>query len=155
MNGVAQRTAPWTPIIEVAGTIATLPLTVSGDATIVTLGIAGKASRGTVTLFRGVSAGEAADIAATGELRAGATASGNEGKYVTNTLEAASKWAAQNGEGARVVQITVPADATRALEPLNGGARIDGIGYGWWGPIEAFKDAVIKFVETATAATPR
>jgi RHS repeat-associated protein len=155
VNGVAQRTAPWTPMIEVAGTIATLPLTASGDAAIVTLGVAGKASRGAVTLFRGVSAGEAADIAATGELRAGAAASGGEVKYVTNTIEAASKWAAQNGEGARVVQITVPADATRALQPLNGGARIDGIGYGWWGPVEAFKDAVIKFVETATSATPR
>ena len=47
-----------------------------------------------------------------------------------------------------------PADATRALTPLNGGARVDGIGLAWWGPIGAFKDAVVEFVKHATSAAP-
>ncbi|MFL5403413.1 MAG: RHS repeat-associated core domain-containing protein, partial [Gemmatimonadales bacterium] len=60
---------------------------------------AGAAAAGTdaatVTFFRGVSQAEALDVAETGVLRAGASASGNMGKYLTNNVEAAAQWGAQ------------------------------------------------------------
>jgi len=57
--------------LEIAETLATAPLMASGEAAMVGLNVASKA-----TFFRGVSAAEAADFAATGELRAGAAAAG-------------------------------------------------------------------------------
>ena len=135
-----------TPIIEAAGVAATAPLTISGDAALVTLGLAGKAASETATLFRGVSAAEAANVVAQGgKLRAGAAAAGNEGKYLTNTVEAAAKWAAQNGEGSRVLSITVPANATRAFTPLG---RLDGIGQAWWAPMGALKSANVHVLQS-------
>lgn len=128
---------------------------ISGEGALMTLGLGGKASQATSTFFRGVSAAEASDIVASGNrLRAGAAAAGNAGKYVTNTAEAASQWGAQNGAGAQVIKITMPADATRTLTPLNGGAKVDGIGRAWWGRIEAFKDATIEFVKDAVTNAP-
>ncbi len=141
--------------LEIAGTLATAPLMISGEGALMTLGLGGKASQATSTFFRGVSAAEASDIVASGNrLRAGAAAAGNAGKYVTNTAEAASQWGAQNGAGAQVIKITMPADATRTLTPLNGGAKVDGIGRAWWGRIEAFKDATIEFVKDAVTNAP-
>lgn len=141
--------------LELAGTLAMAPLMISGEGALVTLGLAGRATQATATFYRGVSAAEAADIVANGNsLRAGATAAGNAGKYVTNTVEAASRWAAQNGAGSQVVKITMPADAARALTPLNAGARLDGIGRAWWGPIKAFRDAAVEFVQDAMVSAP-
>jgi len=92
--------------------------------------VSGGGAAGEATFFRGVSAVEAADVAATGgKLRAGAAAMGNEGKYLTNTVEAAAKWGAQHGAGSRVLRITVPADAARTFTRLG---RIDAIGEAWW-----------------------
>ena len=53
-----------------------------------------------------------------------------------------------------MIKITMPADATGTLVPLNGGARVDGNGKAWWGRIEAFKDAAIEFLKNATTAAP-
>jgi hypothetical protein len=110
------------------------------------------ADAGTATFFRGVSQAEAADVAQTGALRAGAAAAGNTGKYLTNTAEAAAQWGAQNGPGSQVLQITVPADATSTFTALG---RIDGIGQAWWAPIESLKGAVIEVIEqVAKQAAP-
>ena len=103
----------------------------------------------TATFFRGVSAAEARDVATTGQLRAGATAAGNAGKYLTNTAEAAAKWGAQNGPGNQVLKITVSADATRSFTPLG---RIDGIGQAWWAPIESVQGAKVEILTEAAKA---
>jgi hypothetical protein len=80
-------------------------------------------------------------------------AAGNEGKYLTNTIEAAAKWALQNGEGAQIVRVTVPADAVKDFTPLAGGARIDGIGQAWWAPMNALKGHSAEII--ASVLTPR
>jgi len=104
------------------------------------------------TFYRGVSAAEAADVAATGgELRAGAAAAGNTGKYLTNTAAAAAQWGAMNGPGYQVLKITVPADATATFTNLG---RIDGIGQAWWAPVGALKGARIETVLPAALPVP-
>lgn len=103
----------------------------------------------TQTFFRGVSEAEAADVAATGTLRNAGGATGNEGKYLTNTVEAASGWARMNGPGAQVLRITVPADATTTFTPLG---RIDGIGKAWFAPLEALKNAGVSVVKEGMRA---
>jgi hypothetical protein len=110
------------------------------------VGAGAAADAGTATFFRGVSRAEAADVAETGVLRAGAAAAGNTGKYLTNTVEAAAHWGALNGAGSQVLKITVPADATKVFTPLG---RIDGIGEALWAPIESLKGAVVEVVEQA------
>jgi uncharacterized protein RhaS with RHS repeats len=102
------------------------------------------------TFFRGVSAAEAADVAATGTLRAGAAAAGNTGKYLTNSIGAAEAWGAMNGPGSQVLKITVAADATRAFTSLG---RIDGIGQAWWAPIESLSGANIEVVKAISRVT--
>ena len=146
-----------TPIqrpLEVAGMLATLPLTATGEGAIATLGIASRAASGTATFFRGVSAAEAADVVSSGgALRAGAQAAGNAGKYLTNSAESAAQWGARmNGEGSQVLRISVPADATKSFEVLNNGGRVDGIGQGWWAPLHALKDAVTEVMGSAPAS---
>ena len=104
----------------------------------VEIGVASIASK-TTTFYRGVSAAEAADIQALGgQLRAGAAASGNVGKYLTNSAGAAGKWAAQNGPGSVVMKVEVPADAVRRFTYLG---RIDGIGEAWHAPMSALRGA--------------
>ena len=111
------------------------------------------AASGTVTFFRGVSVEEAADVVSLGgKLRAGAVARGNEGKYLTNGIEAATKWAAQNGSGSKVLQITVPADAVSTFEPLG---RVDGIGEAWWAPIQSLKDAKVSVLNDLLTPAPK
>jgi hypothetical protein len=111
------------------------------------------AAAGDATFYRGVSQGEAADIAAQGgKLRAGAAAAGNEGKYLTNTVEAASEWAAMNGPGSQVVSVTVPADATGAFVPLG---RIDGIGQAWWTPLHSLAGAKVEVVKELVETVPK
>ena len=109
----------------------------------------GGASASKATFFRGVSAAEAGDVAATGALRAGASAAGNTGKYLTNTAEAAAQWGAQHGPGSQVLQITVQADATKAFTSLG---RIDGIGQAWWAPIKALDGAKVEIIGDAVKA---
>ena len=133
--------------------LATAPLLASGEAAVVTLGLGAPAAGGTATFFRGVSAAEAADVLAQGgKLRAGAAASGNEGKYLTNTIEAAAKWGAQHGEGSQVLRVTVPADAVQSFSPLG---RIDAIGEAWWAPMSALKNANVEVVTRLLAPVPK
>jgi hypothetical protein len=130
-----------TPIerpLEIAGTLATLPLLASGEAPILALNLAK-----TTTFYRGVGAAEAADFARRGALRAGAAASGNEGKYVTNSIAAAARWGAQGGQGGQVLRITAAADATKAFTYLG---RIDGVGQAWWAPMSALEGAKVSVV---------
>jgi hypothetical protein len=112
----------------------------------------GGAASGTTTFYRGVGAAEAADVAATGTLRAGAVAAGNTGKYLTSTIEAAEAWGAVHGAGGQVLKITIPADATATVSALG---RIDGIGQAYWAPIEALHGAKIDVIKNiGAAATP-
>jgi hypothetical protein len=71
------------------GTCDSTP-TASGEATTATLGLGVK----TATVYRGVT-----DSAATGILRGGAVASGHEGKYLANSVEAAAEWAGARAAG--------------------------------------------------------
>ena len=139
--------------LEIAGTLATLPLTAAGDGAIVTLGLGSKAASASVTFFRGVSAAEAADVAAQGgRLRAGVLASGNGGKYLTNTAQAAAKWAAQNGEGSQVLKVVVPVRDTKSFTSLG---RLDAIGHAWWAPIESLGNAVVSIISSVPVAVPK
>jgi RHS repeat-associated protein len=115
LMGAGRLLQPAQKPLEIAGTLGTLPVAgpmgslerVSG------LGLAGKA-----VFFRGVNAAEAADFAAHG-LRNAGNASGMAGKYVTNTVSSAAKWATQGGNSTgTVLKITVPADATGLSEIL-------------------------------------
>lgn len=134
--------------------VVNLPTLGMGEVSV--LSIAGEGAQTaseTATFYRGVSAGEAADVVSQGgKLRAGATASGNTGKYLTNTMEAAAKWGAQNGAGSKVLSVTVPADATRAFTSLG---RIDGIGQAWWAPIESLKDAKVAILDGLLTPVPK
>jgi hypothetical protein len=121
--------------------IATAPLTISGDAALVTLGVGGKALGSTVNLYRGVGAAEAADVAATGALR-NLPGAMEDIKHVTNSFEAASRWAAQFGQAdGQVLRITVSRDATASFTSLG---RIDGIGQAWTAPLSALKNAQVE-----------
>jgi hypothetical protein len=110
-------------------------------------GALSRSAGGSATFYRGVSAAEGADVAATGQLRAGAAAAGNTGKYLTNTVQAAAEWGAMNGPGFQVFKITVPTDATRAFVSLG---RIDGIGQAWWAPTSALRGASIETLPILT-----
>jgi hypothetical protein len=134
------------PVAIVSGAAAGRIVTALGGA-----GVAAAADGGTVTFFRGVSQAEASDVVENG-LRAGASAMGNTGKYLTNTVEAAGKWGAQNGPGSQILKVTVPADATKAFTSLG---RMDGIGQAWWAPMESLKDASVEVVnQMAKQAVP-
>jgi uncharacterized protein RhaS with RHS repeats len=103
------------------------------------VGVSALAARTASTFYRGVGAAEAADIAAHGgRLRAGASAAGNEGKYLTNTVEAASQWGAAHGPGSVVMRVDVPADAVRMFTRLG---RIDGVGEAWHAPMSSLRGA--------------
>jgi hypothetical protein len=128
--------------------VASLPTLGAGDAALSVV-----SAPSTATFFRGVSAAEAADVAETGALRAGGVASGNEGKYLTNTAEAAAQWGAQNGAGSAVLRIQVPADAVRTFTPLG---RIDGIGQAWWAPTASLSGAKVDVMKSLfTTAIPK
>jgi hypothetical protein len=89
-----------------------------------------------------VAAEEAADIAKTGVLRT--VAKSADGKFLTNTLEAATEWATRmNGEGARVVQVQIPKATAKTLTSLG---RIDGIGEAWFATMDQLKNAVVKLL---------
>jgi hypothetical protein len=138
MLGVGRRLQPIQGPLEVAGLLAVAPLTISGEAAgLATLGIR-------QTFYRGIGGAEAADFAATGALRAGG---GNEGKYLTNSIEAAAKWAGQkgNGPGSQILRIRVPQDAVRTFDRLG---RIDGIGEAWWAPMQSLNGARVDVVRT-------
>lgn len=124
------------PVMEAAASLSLMAPMGGGEGAVAALGL-GR----TATFFRGVSAVEAADVAAVGALRAGAAAAGNTGKYLTNSAAAAARWGAQNGAGSQVLQIRVSADAARTFTRLG---RIDGIGQAWWAPVEALQGARIK-----------
>jgi len=131
INGVGGRLAPIQTPLEVAGMLAVALLTITGEAAGLTaLGIR-------QTFYRGIGGAEAADFAATGALRAGG---GNERKYLTNSIEAAAKWAGQkgNGPGSQILRIRLPQDAVRTFDRLG---RIDGIGETWWAPLQSFNGA--------------
>jgi RHS repeat-associated protein len=147
---VNARMAPIRRPLEIAAMVVTAPLTIEADAGIAVLGLGSKAS----TFYRGVSAAEAADVAATGGFRAGAAAAGNEGKYLTNSIDAAAAWgaAAAKGGGGQVLKVSVPADAVRLFSPLG---RIDGIGQAWHAPIAALKGAKVEAVANILKEIPR
>ena len=139
---------------QLAGRTALIVGGVQGATGLAKAGIASLAKGGTsaaveATFFRGVSAAEARDVAATGTLRAGAAAAGNTGKYLTNTAEAAAQWGAQNGPGSQVLQITVQADATKTFTALG---RMDGIGQAWWAPIKALEGPKVEMIGDAVKA---
>ena len=139
---------------------AAIGMVVTGAAGAIGRGVAmlrevAAARQATSTFYRGVSAAEAADIGAHGgRLRAGAVASGNEGKYLTNTAQAARAWGAAHGPGSAVVRVDVPADAVRMFTPLNGGRTTDGIGQAWHAPMSALRGARATPVEQIIPLTP-
>jgi hypothetical protein len=96
---------------------------------------------GPVVLYRGVSAAEAAQIAATGALQLGPA--GTAVKYFTNTVQAAEKWAQQYGPGSRVVQVQIPWTSVRGFDYLG---RIDGIGYAWTARMDQLNNAIVRFL---------
>jgi RHS repeat-associated protein len=102
-------------------------------------GLARSAGGATVTFFRGVGAAEAKQIAADGVLKT--VAHGAEGKYLTNTAEAAGKWAERlHGPGGRVVQVTVPQAAAKGMQYLG---RVDAIGDAWFATMQQLRDATV------------
>jgi hypothetical protein len=95
-----------------------------------------------VTFYRGVSAQEASQIAREGVLRT--VPQSVEGKYLTNTIEAAAEWNRRlNGEGARVVEIQVSRAQANAMEYLG---RIDGVGEAWLARLAQLKDAAVRIL---------
>ncbi len=142
--GVGRRLAPIEPIMQGAAMLALSGPMGGGEGALVTLGLAakgGQAAGRMATFYRGVDAVEAADFAAQGVLRA--SPNGNTGKYLTNSIAAAAQWAGKNG--GQVLQVRVPADATRTFTKLG---RIDGIGEAWFAPMEALKGAKVDVVKT-------
>jgi hypothetical protein len=104
--------------------------------------VRGAAAKGTVTFFRAVSAKEAEQIARTGTLE---VLEGQvQGKYLTNTVEAAAEWGRRlYGEAASMVEVKVPKAAATAMERLG---RIDGVGEAWLARMSQLKDAALRFL---------
>ena len=93
------------------------------------------------TFFRGVGLDELADIRATNALRL--KPGGAEGKYFTNTIEAAAKWGARNPEGFGVIEARFPSSVAGQFESLG---RIDAIGEAWVARADALVHATVRIV---------
>jgi hypothetical protein len=124
--------------LEIAAMVVTAPLTASGEASMVTLGVGAKAA----TFFRGVSAAEAAQIAKDGVLKA--IGGIENAKFLTNTAEAAAEWGTRmHGAASQVVEVVVPRAVVKGFEYLG---RIDGIGEAWVAQMQHLKDAAVRIL---------
>lgn len=110
------------------------PLAASGGLTTLGLPSAGLP----VTFFRGVSAAEAAQVAATRALQLGPSGMGV--KYLTNTISAAQTW---GGPGSFVVQVQVSQFASRGFTYLG---RIDGVGQAWTATVQQLAGARLRIL---------
>jgi RHS repeat-associated protein len=125
----------------VGGTVGRIFAAVPGDAAV--MGVIGKVQSvaETTTLFRAVSAAEAAQIAKTGAFEAGRNSLG--GKWFALSAEHAQQWGdAMNGIGkSTILQVEV---ATSAVGTFFKNNHLDNIGPAVYGELEQLRGAVIN-----------
>lgn len=106
-------------------------------------GVGSVGSGGTTTLYRAVSAAEAASVSATGRFSAGSNSIG--GKWFSETLENARTWGNRmNGSGvSKFLEVKLPKADEDKLMRMD---RLDGIGPARYGELNQLDRAVIREV---------